>query len=142
MFMRSLFLRSPSTRGPFYQCSKRLLHHRVCVVGAGPAGLYVTQGILKACKSPVKVDVLERLPFPFGLVRYGVAPDHPEVKNVTNTFTNTLNRPEVDFFGNVEVGKHVSLGDLRENYDAVILVKIYQLILPFCFDFVFGLHLL
>ena len=124
MFTPSAYLRLLPARVNVF-CLRRRLLHRVCVVGAGPAGFYVSQGILKACKSTVKVDLLEKLPFPFGLVRYGVAPDHPEVKNVTNTFTSTLNRSEVEFFGNVEVGRDVSFEELREHYDVIVLVSFF-----------------
>ncbi|KAJ8681038.1 hypothetical protein QAD02_016825 [Eretmocerus hayati] len=92
----------------------------VCIVGAGPAGFYAAQQILKSIDS-VKVDILERLPVPFGLVRFGVAPDHPEVKNVINTFTKTAKDSRVQFLGNVNVGKDVSVQELRDNYHAVLL---------------------
>lgn len=72
----------------------------------------------------MRVDILERLPVPFGLVRFGVAPDHPEVKNVINTFHKTAMNPRVRFLGNVNVGKDVSIGQLMENYHAVLLVFI------------------
>ena len=67
------------------------------------------------------VDILERLPVPFGLVRYGVAPDHPEVKNVENTFTQTARDARVRFVGNVAVGTDVKVAELRRLYDAVVL---------------------
>lgn len=69
------------------------------------------------------VDILERLPVPFGLVRFGVAPDHPEVKNVINTFTKTARSPKVRFAGNVNFGTDVSLQDLKDAYHAVLLVS-------------------
>jgi adrenodoxin-NADP+ reductase len=73
-------------------------------------------------KNPdVTVDIFERLPVPFGLVRFGVAPDHPEVKNVTDQFTQVAENPRCEFFGNVEVGKDVDLAELRESYNAVVL---------------------
>ncbi|XP_047105533.1 NADPH:adrenodoxin oxidoreductase, mitochondrial isoform X1 [Schistocerca piceifrons] len=93
---------------------------KVCVVGSGPAGFYATQQIIKAVPA-VQVDILERLPVPFGLVRYGVAPDHPEVKNVINTFTKTAQSPQVKFVGNVCLGKDISLEDLMQSYHAVLL---------------------
>lgn len=65
----------------------------------------------------------EKLPTPFGLVRYGVAPDHPEVKNCINTFTQTAAQERFAFFGNVEVGRDVLLPQLREAYHAVVLVS-------------------
>ena len=67
------------------------------------------------------MDILERLPVPFGLVRYGVAPDHPEVKNVENTFTQTARDARVRFVGNVAVGSDVKVAELRRLYDAVVL---------------------
>ncbi|GFN81073.1 NADPH:adrenodoxin oxidoreductase, mitochondrial [Plakobranchus ocellatus] len=69
----------------------------------------------------IVVDIYEKLPVPFGLVRFGVAPDHPEVKNVINTFTTTANKCCCNFFGNIELGKDVSLKDLRNAYTAVVL---------------------
>ena len=71
--------------------------------------------------------MLERLPVPFGLVRYGVAPDHPEVKNVINTFTKTALSPQVHFAGNVNLGSDVTLQDLKEAYHAVVLVRIFNI---------------
>ncbi|XP_063983409.1 NADPH:adrenodoxin oxidoreductase, mitochondrial [Diachasmimorpha longicaudata] len=93
---------------------------RVCIVGAGPAGFYAAQQLIKA-SNDVEVDILERLPVPFGLVRFGVAPDHPEVKNVINTFNKTAKNPRVKFLGNINVGKDVTVEDLKRNYHAVLL---------------------
>uniref|UniRef100_A0A1B6FWF6 NADPH:adrenodoxin oxidoreductase, mitochondrial n=1 Tax=Cuerna arida TaxID=1464854 RepID=A0A1B6FWF6_9HEMI len=93
---------------------------RVCVVGSGPAGFYVTQHLVKN-NERVEVDIYERLPVPFGLVRYGVAPDHPEVKNVINTFTKTAQHPRVKFYGNVSLGEELTLQDLQDAYHAVVL---------------------
>jgi NADPH-dependent glutamate synthase beta subunit-like oxidoreductase len=70
----------------------------------------------------VEVDIYEQLPVPFGLVRFGVAPDHPEVKNVINTFTKTAKSPQLRFVGNVTLGRDVSLKELRDAYHAVVLV--------------------
>jgi len=72
----------------------------------------------------VRIDILEKLPIPFGLVRFGVAPDHPEVKNVINTFHKTATNPHVRFLGNVDIGKDVTTDQLREMYHAVLLVCI------------------
>lgn len=69
------------------------------------------------------MDIYEKRPVPFGLVRYGVAPDHPEVKNVINTFTKTAQNPRVNFFGNVMLGKDVSMKQLLHSYHAVVLVR-------------------
>lgn len=93
---------------------------QICVVGAGPAGFYATQHLVKTLKD-ARVDILDKLPVPFGLVRFGVAPDHPEVKNVIHTFHKTAQNPNVNFFGNVDVGKDVTIKQLREAYHAVIL---------------------
>ncbi|CAG7725295.1 unnamed protein product [Allacma fusca] len=91
----------------------------VCVIGSGPGGLYAAQHLIK--HGSMKVDVYERLPVPFGLVRYGVAPDHPEVKNVVNSFNKVLSHPNVRFRGNVTIGEDVNLNQLMEAYDAVLL---------------------
>ncbi|KAB0802425.1 hypothetical protein PPYR_04611 [Photinus pyralis] len=93
---------------------------KVCVVGAGPAGFYAAQHLTK-CTTPLEIDIYERLPVPFGLVRFGVAPDHPEVKNVINTFSKTAENPNVRFVGNVSLGSDVSLDQLEEAYNCVLL---------------------
>lgn len=93
---------------------------KVCIVGGGPAGFYTAQHLVKG-RSDVQVDVYERLPVPFGLVRFGVAPDHPEVKNVINTFTQTAQHERCRFLGNVNVGKDVSVDELKKAYHAVVL---------------------
>ncbi|XP_029383803.1 NADPH:adrenodoxin oxidoreductase, mitochondrial [Echeneis naucrates] len=93
---------------------------KVCIVGSGPAGFYTAQHLLKTHQN-VHVDIYERLPVPFGLVRFGVAPDHPEVKNVINTFTQTAKHSRCRFYGNVNVGKDVSVGELKQAYHAVVL---------------------
>ncbi|KAB7507074.1 NADPH:adrenodoxin oxidoreductase, mitochondrial [Armadillidium nasatum] len=93
---------------------------QVCIVGSGPAGFYTAQHILK--KHPdVQVDIYERLPVPFGLVRYGVAPDHPEVKNCINGFTELSKNERFSFIGNVTIGKDVTLNQLKEAYHAVVM---------------------
>ncbi len=97
--------------------SKRPL--RVAVVGSGPAAFY-TAGQLLAGDPPAQVDLIERLPTPWGLVRLGVAPDHPEIKSVSRVFEKTASRPGFRFFGNVEVGRDVSPAELAELYDAVV----------------------
>lgn len=95
-------------------------NHHVCIVGSGPAGFYTAQQLLKG-NQEVKVDIYEKLPVPFGLVRYGVAPDHPEVKNVIHTFTQTAKNDRCSFIGNVTVGQDVTVEQLRQAYSAVIL---------------------
>ncbi|KAK3919324.1 NADPH:adrenodoxin oxidoreductase, mitochondrial [Frankliniella fusca] len=93
---------------------------KICIVGGGPAGFYAAQHIIKTLPQ-CEIDIFERLPVPFGLVRFGVAPDHPEVKNVINTFTKTAKSPQVRFVGNVNFGIDINLQDLKESYHAVIL---------------------
>nr|XP_021183078.2 NADPH:adrenodoxin oxidoreductase, mitochondrial [Helicoverpa armigera] len=93
---------------------------QICVVGAGPAGFYAAMHITKKIDS-VNIDILEKLPVPFGLIRYGVAPDHPEVKNVINQFTKVAQQPNVNFYGNITLGKDINLQQLRQHYDAVLL---------------------
>lgn len=92
---------------------------RVAVVGAGPAGIYAAD-ILTKSDVDVSVDLFERLPAPFGLVRYGVAPDHPRIKEIIKALQRVLAKPEVRFVGNVDFGTDVKLEELREFYDAVI----------------------
>ncbi len=92
---------------------------RVAVVGSGPAGFY-TAGALLTADVPVEVDMYERLPTPWGLVRLGVAPDHPKLKTVSRAFERIAERPGFRFFGNVEVGRDVTRTDLGRLYDAVV----------------------
>ncbi|HQP11036.1 MAG TPA: FAD-dependent oxidoreductase, partial [Candidatus Omnitrophota bacterium] len=92
---------------------------RVAIVGSGPSGFYAAQPLLKSDQK-VMVDMFDRLPTPYGLVRYGVAPDHAKIKNVTNVFKKTAELPGFTFFGNVNVGKDISVRELRMFYDAII----------------------
>jgi ferredoxin--NADP+ reductase len=92
---------------------------RVAVVGSGPAGFYAAGALLDA-DIPVEVDMIERLPTPWGLVRLGVAPDHPKLKTVSRAFERIALKPGFRFFGNVEVGRDLSPGDLTRLYDAVV----------------------
>ena len=92
---------------------------RVAVVGSGPAGFYAA-GALLAHDPPIEVDMFDRLPTPWGLVRLGVAPDHPKIKSVSRAFEKIAQRPGFRFFGNVDVGRDVSHEELAELYDAVI----------------------
>jgi ferredoxin--NADP+ reductase len=93
---------------------------RVAVVGSGPAGFYAADALLKSEDPAVEVDVLDRLPTPWGLVRFGVAPDHENIKAVSRAFQRTAARPGFRFFGNVEVGAIVEHEDLVRLYDAVV----------------------
>jgi ferredoxin--NADP+ reductase len=92
---------------------------RVAVVGSGPAGFYAA-GALLAADEPVSVDMIERLPTPWGLVRLGVAPDHPKLKTVSRAFEKIAEKPGFRFFGNVAVGRDVEHAELAELYDAVV----------------------
>ena len=93
---------------------------RVAIVGSGPAGFYTAEHVLKHEGTHAEVDMFDRLPTPYGLVRFGVAPDHPKIKSVIRVYEKTAARPEFRFFGNVEVGKDVTLDELRERYHAVV----------------------
>ena len=92
---------------------------RVAVVGSGPAGFYAA-GALLAADTPVEVDMIERLPTPWGLVRLGVAPDHPKIKSVSRAFERVAAQPGFRFLGNVEVGRDLSHDELLGHYDAVV----------------------
>ena len=92
---------------------------RIAVIGAGPAGFYAAEHFFKQAELSVNVDVFDRLPTPYGLVRSGVAPDHEKIKNVTRVFDKTASNPNFRFFGNVEFGKHIYLKDLQQYYHAV-----------------------
>lgn len=92
---------------------------RVAVVGAGPAGLFALQALAGSGQVPA-VDVFDLLPAPYGLVRYGVAPDHVKTKSVIRVFERELQRPGVRFFGNVRFGVDLHRADLRRHYDAVV----------------------
>jgi ferredoxin--NADP+ reductase len=92
---------------------------RVAVVGSGPAGFFATDALLSA-DVPVEVDLFERLPTPWGLVRLGVAPDHPELKTASRVFEKTAQKPGFRFFGNVCIGRDLTHDDVVRLYDAVI----------------------
>lgn len=92
---------------------------RVAIVGAGPAGIYASDLLMKSGQE-VSIDLFERMPAPFGLIRYGVAPDHPRIKGIVNSLHAVLSKPNVRFLGNVDVGKTVSVAELQSFYDAVV----------------------
>jgi len=92
----------------------------VAIVGSGPAGFYTAAALLKS-GAEVSIDIIERLPAPYGLIRFGVAPDHAKTKNVQNAYARTAEDERVRYFGNVELGRDVSVAELREMYDAVVL---------------------
>ena len=93
---------------------------RVAVIGSGPAGFYAADRLLRSEAPDVEVDLIERLPTPWGLVRLGVAPDHPNIKAVSRVFEKIAARPGFRFLGNVEVGRDLAHEDLVRLYDAVV----------------------
>ncbi len=93
---------------------------RVAVIGAGPSGIYAAEALIKQSEVAVSVDVFDRLPTPYGLVRYGVAPDHQTIKSVTKVMQKVLQDPRVRFLGNVEYGRDLTYADLKRHYDAVV----------------------
>ncbi len=92
---------------------------RVAIVGAGPAGVYAAD-ILTKSETSVDIDLFDRMPAPYGLVRYGVAPDHPRIKGIVGALQRIMEKPEIRFLGNVNYGEDLKLEDLRRYYDAVI----------------------
>lgn len=93
---------------------------RVAVIGSGPSGIYAAEALTKQTDLPAEVDVFDRLPTPYGLVRYGVAPDHLTIKSVTKGFEKTLSDPRVRFLGNVEFGTDLTYEEARQHYDAIV----------------------
>lgn len=93
---------------------------KVAVIGGGPAGIYASD-ILAKSDLDVSLDIFERLPAPYGLVRYGVAPDHPRIKQIIVALYRILQRGDIRLFGNVEVGRDVTIEELQERYDAIIV---------------------
>jgi ferredoxin--NADP+ reductase len=94
---------------------------RLAIVGAGPAGIYAADLLLKAERAfDVSIDLFEQLPAPYGLVRYGVAPDHPRIKGIITALRDVLDRGDIRLFGNVRFGEDITLDDLKKHYNAVI----------------------
>lgn len=102
---------------------------RIAVIGAGPAGIYSSDIFLRQLKklgdemglgTSARIDLFEKLPVPFGLVRYGVAPDHPSIKFIADALAKTLDNPNIHLYANVEFGKDITLDDLLPRYDAVL----------------------
>lgn len=96
---------------------------RVAVVGAGPAGCYVADALCYEVDRDVRLDIFDRLPTPFGLLRYGVAPDHLKMKSLQRTLQRTLDDPRVRFLGNVQIGTDLNIRDLLESYHAVVYAQ-------------------
>ncbi len=94
---------------------------RLAIVGAGPAGIYAADILLKTERAfDVSIDLFEQLPAPYGLVRYGVAPDHPRIKGIITALREVLDRGDIRIFGNVYYGRDITLDDLKQHYNAVI----------------------
>lgn len=94
---------------------------RLAIVGAGPAGIYAADLLLKAERDfEVEIDLFEQLPAPYGLVRYGVSPDHPRIKGIINALRDVLDSGQIRFFGNVRYGRDITLEDLKRHYNAVV----------------------
>lgn len=93
----------------------------IAIIGAGPAGFYTAESCLKAFDGAVRIDILDRLPVPFGLIRTGVAPDHQSIKAVSRRYEKVALDPAVRFIGNVLVGRDVTIAELQGLYDAVVL---------------------
>ena len=97
--------------------------YKIAIVGAGPSGYFTAQALQKAQTDNISfsIDLIERLPTPWGLVRSGVAPDHQKIKTVSKVFEKIAKEPNFRLFANVELGKDIALKDLRDHYDAVVL---------------------
>lgn len=94
---------------------------RIAIIGSGPAGFYTAEHLLKSEEATCEVDIFDRLPTPYGLVRAGVAPDHPKIKSVTRVYERTAARDGFRYFGAVEIGKDITLEDLKQRYHAIVL---------------------
>ncbi|WP_433593503.1 FAD-dependent oxidoreductase [Nocardia sp. CA-145437] len=92
---------------------------RIAIIGAGPAGIYAADALMKS-GAHVSIDIYERMPAPFGLIRYGVAPDHPRIKGIITALHRVLDKPQVRLLGNVDYGVDIDLVELRRFYDSVI----------------------
>src|ERR1039458_8174392 len=93
---------------------------RVAIIGSGPAGFYAAEALLKRADAVVDVDMFDRLPTPYGLVRGGVAPDHQKIKTVIRVFASTAARPTFRFLGNVRLGRDVTVEELRRHYHQIV----------------------
>jgi ferredoxin--NADP+ reductase len=95
---------------------------RVAVIGSGPSGIYAAQSLIKSAPDVggVEVDVIDRLPCPYGLVRYGVAPDHGKIKSITLALRKVLETDGIRFLGNVDIGVDLSIAELHQHYDAIV----------------------
>lgn len=103
----------------FKTFTKKFSNYNFCIIGSGPSGLFTAKGLMKKLQN-IKIDIFEKLPHPFGLIRTGVAPDHQEVKNIQNEFNKVLKDERVNFYGNINVFDHLSLQQLKQYYSAII----------------------
>ncbi|OHR18758.1 FAD-dependent oxidoreductase [Corynebacterium sp. HMSC034A01] len=107
---------------------------RVAVVGAGPAGIYASDLLIRNEEHDIHVDLFEQMPAPFGLIRYGVAPDHPRIKGIVKSLHNVLDKDNLRLIANVTVGRDITIDDLRDYYDAVVIstgaVRDRELLIP------------
>lgn len=94
---------------------------KVAIIGSGPAGYYTAEGLIKQFGDEVQIDIIDRLPTPYGLIRAGVAPDHQSIKAVTKRYEDTQSGGDVRFFGNIQIGDALTMEELRACYDAVVL---------------------
>lgn len=92
---------------------------RAAIVGAGPAGIYASDLLIKSA-ADVSIDLFEQMPAPFGLIRYGVAPDHPRIKGIVKSLHNVLDKTEVRLLANITIGRDITVDELRSHYDAVV----------------------
>ncbi|HCJ69784.1 FAD-dependent oxidoreductase [Corynebacterium casei] len=92
---------------------------RIAVIGSGPAGIYASDLLVKSSLD-VQIDLFEKMPAPFGLIRYGVAPDHPRIKGIVKSLHNVMEKNEIRFLGNIEVGRDITVDEMHEYYDAII----------------------
>ncbi|MCH2487005.1 MAG: NAD(P)-binding protein, partial [Erythrobacter sp.] len=93
----------------------------IAIVGSGPAGYYTAEAAQKAWGDDVRVDVFDALPVPFGLIRTGVAPDHQSIKGVSRRYEKVATSDNVRFVGNVTIGRDVTIAELQDLYDAIVL---------------------
>jgi ferredoxin/flavodoxin---NADP+ reductase len=119
--MRCVHSTSESVRYMIAQGPKGICVRHIAVVGSGPAGYYTAEAAQKAFGDDVRIDIIDRLPVPYGLIRSGVAPDHQSIKGVSRRFEGISLAPNTRFVGNVLVGQDVSVDELRDLYDAVVL---------------------
>ena len=107
---------------------------RVAVVGAGPAGIYASDLLIRNEEHDIHVDLFEQMPAPFGLIRYGVAPDHPRIKGIVKSLHKVLDKPHLRLLGNITIGSDITIDELRDYYDAVVIstgaVRDRELLIP------------